>query len=897
VTAADGTVQGLTTLIDNGPATDRLNVVLVSEGFQASEITDFEDACDDFVAALQAEAWFPVLGGAINVHRLDVASTESGADDPVTCGSESTGSGATRATFFDATFCNGGIRRCLSGNTTLVRDTLDVQLPQWHVAAVLVNTSQRGGCANGNVFWTALSSDWREVVLHELGHAAFGLADEYDYWDGCDTDTDRDNAPVGEPFEPNVTTDTTAAKWRDLVTSGAPIPTMLNPDCAHCDRRANVLLEDTAIGLYEGAQYYHCGRFRPAYICKMRDSSEEFCGVCLAALADVLAEFIAPDIALEVEPTTLGFGDVPFGMTMFRAFTVRNRRGTFPGALRVTVAAPPSPFALAPGAASTFTLPAPVLQDATERLVFLAFTAPGTPGTATGSVQVSSADDLTGSPVPVNLTGRAVEPPPVDTVLVIDRSGSMSEPASVAGETKTRYAIAAANLYVTLLKANDRIGLVRFNDESTASDVLLAMRSAGQEGTGAGRLAAFAQLTEANLVPDGATSIGAGMINGSGVLDSGTADARALVVLTDGRQNTDPDVLDAIPVVSGKTPQQRVFAVGLGLNQLEDTLQQIASVTNGIAQITGALVADKEFLLQKLYVQILADAGDEAFVRDPGSTLLPGQRRATSVLIGEVDVAADFVVVFREATVFPRYLQVWLEAPDGTLIRPGDQGTGVNMSFHTQRASLFFRVTFPVVPANSGTHAGRWRLWVQNDTGPIVIGLRAVATVFEGTALTYATMVKARSDLRLGGRIVQPSYAPGTPMTVVLEPTLYGRPVALDPPVKVTMVRPDGISRVLTLARTDDGSYRGETADTALRGVYLFTADVGATTPQGNRVTRYRQMTGIILRPGGGQGGGGQGGGGQGGGGQGGGCRCCSDCRCNQGHRGCECRGARDPVT
>jgi hypothetical protein len=31
------------------------------------------------------------------------------------------------------------------------------------------------------VFWTALSSDWREVVLYEVGHAAFGLADEYSY--------------------------------------------------------------------------------------------------------------------------------------------------------------------------------------------------------------------------------------------------------------------------------------------------------------------------------------------------------------------------------------------------------------------------------------------------------------------------------------------------------------------------------------------------------------------------------------------------------------------------------------------------------------------------------------------------------------------------------------------
>src|SRR5262249_39280069 len=320
-------------------------------------------------------------------------------------------------------------------------------------------------------FWTVVSSAWGGLVRPELGHAAFGLADEYGYRQGCGIDTDRDNAPAVEPGKPNVTSDTTASKWHDLLTPGAPVPTMLNPDCGECDNRPNVLLDDTAIGLYEGANYYHCGYFRPAYTCKMRDSSKGYCRVCLEALAAVLAEFIEPDVSLEVEPTSLDFGDVPFGMTMYRAFTVRNRRGTFPGAMSVTLTAPPAPFALAPGTPTSFKLPAPVLEDATERLVFVSFTAPTVPGTGAGAMAVSSTDDPAGSPVPVNRTSRAVEPPPVDSVLVIDRSGSMSEPASVAGETKTDYAIAAANLYVSLLKQNDRIGLVRFNDRSDASDV------------------------------------------------------------------------------------------------------------------------------------------------------------------------------------------------------------------------------------------------------------------------------------------------------------------------------------------------------------------------------------------------------------------------------------------
>ena len=818
----------------------------------SSEQSDFETACDDFVTTLQAEAWFPILGGAINVHRLNVASDESGADDPATCGDGSAGSGASPATYFDSSFCNSGIRRCLAGNETIVRDELDAALPEWHVAAVLVNTSQRGGCASNDVFWTALSSDWKDVVLHELGHAAFGLADEYQVWAGCDIDTDRDNAPLGEPPEPNVTANTSAAtlKWRNLLSPGMPVPTMLNPDCTECDERPNAVSDDHAIGLYEGAKYYHCGRFRPAYTCRMRDSGQTFCRVCLEAVAAELGTFITPTPALEVEPASLDFGDVGEGMTMYRALTVRNRQSGFPGQLRVTLTALASEFTYPPETELAFTLPAPILEAATERLVFVAFTAPTSGGPLfADSLDVASVDDPGSSPIAVTLQGRAIEPPPVDSVLVIDRSGSMSEPTGLTGETKRDHAIAAANLYVSLLKEVDRIGIVRYNDQSVApGDVLLTMRVAGVEGSGAGRLAAWSVLTPANLDPNGFTSIGSGIIRGSALLDSAVADARALVVLTDGLQNTDPDIADAQAVVAGKSPAQRVFAVGLGLNQLEDTLDEIATVTNGVAQITGDLVDAKEFLLQKLYVQILADIGDEAFIRDPVSTLFPQQQRATPVFIGETDIAADFVVVLRPNFLFPKYLDVWLEAPDGTIVRPADAGT-VNMRFVQQNTHLYFRCQFPVVPGRIGTHAGRWRVWVRNLTGRVQTSAAVVAGA-GGAPLVYSVMAKARSDLRLGGRLRQSSYAPGSSMFVTLEPTLYGLPVAVSEPVRVDVLRPDGAPRSLVLTRTVDGTYEGTYVDTPLIGPYLFTAEVSARTPLGHAVTRFRQLTGIIFKPG-----------------------------------------------
>jgi len=839
---SDGTVQGITKILNNGPDASRMNIVLVAEGFDASEQTTFDNLCSDFVASLQAEPWYPIIGDAINVHQLNVASTDSGTDEPATCADGETGSGNMVNTYFDSSFCNSDIWRCLSGSYSLVRTTLDTWLPAWHIGAVLVNTTDHGGCANGDVFFTCVKSGWENIALHELGHAAFDLADEYQYWAGCGSgETGHDNAPSWEPGEFNVTTETDRddLKWRHLLTPGVPVPTMENPDCSKCDERANVISDDDAIGLFEGAQYYHCGRFRAAYRCRMRNNSNPYCRVCVEQIARRLNEYVAATPNLEVHPQLLDFGDVVHGLTLYLAFEVRNVRAGRPAEMEINLGLPSGDFAYAPGTETNFTLPAPVFEAYTSRNVYVAFTSLTAGGPAfTGQLTVSTPDDPVNPSVDVDLLARAVAPMPVDSVLVIDRSGSMDGATGVPNEQKIHHAIFAAELYVSLLKDNDKIGVVRYNQNSDASDILLNLRTAGDAASGAGRLAARGVLNTSDLNPDGYTSIGGGIINGSGVLDSATADARAIVVLTDGIQNRLPDVPTATTAVSAKTPTQRVFAVGLGLNQLEDTLHQIASVTNGTAEITGELVDEKEFILQKLFVQILSDVADENFVHDPKLILPPGQRKSTPIYIGDVDVAADFIIVYRQSSIFPKYMRVELEAPDGTKFRPVDIGSIPNAEFVFQPGHMYYRWQFPCFPDKPQMHQGCWKVWVENF----------VSDRYENEgSLIYSVMAKARSNLRLGGRILQTGYKPGSAMTIVLEPTLFGLPVELDTPVRVSVQRPDGVVRQVTLARDEFGAYKAEFGDTGLVGPYTVRAEVSATSPGGYRVTRYRQMTGIIF--------------------------------------------------
>jgi hypothetical protein len=283
----DGYISGSSLVADNGPPSGRFNLVIVSEGFQAAELPVFSNAVDQFVAFLFSTPPFGNVRCAFNIYRIDVASAESGADDPAACG----GDGSVKATCFDASFCNGGIRRLLCVNSLAVIDVVDPIVPEWHQILVIVNSAIYGG-SGGNVAVTSMGGSWKEVALHEMGHTIFGLADEYPYWAGCAVDTGRDHYPGIEPGYPNVSinTDRDTIKWKDMIDSATPIPTTSNPDCSKCDTQVNPLPPGT-VGLYEGAFYYHCGIYRPEYSCMMRDLTG-FCSVCRKRISDTLSAYM-----------------------------------------------------------------------------------------------------------------------------------------------------------------------------------------------------------------------------------------------------------------------------------------------------------------------------------------------------------------------------------------------------------------------------------------------------------------------------------------------------------------------------------------------------------------------------------------------------------------------------
>ncbi len=279
MSASDGRVIRTEKIIDNGPDSQRWNLVIIGDGYRETELTKYHTDVENFVTTLRDTAPFDELFSGINVHRIDVASDDSGADNP------NVAPAITVDTFFDAKFWDGAWSRVLTINTTLARSVIAELVPAMHQVVCIVNTSIYGGSGAVNEHVATCSTASSLVAIHEMGHSAFGLADEYG---GVDP------APTAEPPQPNVTinTDRGTIKWRSFIEDDTPIPTMRNQGCGTpTDVNPATLSLDGPVGAYEGALHSKCNVYRPVLSCKMLTNTSPFCPVCSEVIRATLEPF------------------------------------------------------------------------------------------------------------------------------------------------------------------------------------------------------------------------------------------------------------------------------------------------------------------------------------------------------------------------------------------------------------------------------------------------------------------------------------------------------------------------------------------------------------------------------------------------------------------------------
>lgn len=231
--------QTLSALFESGPRDQRINIVILSEGYTAEQLDTFPAHATAFVDHFLGEEPFLSYKTFFNAYAISVASAESGADIP----SEN----IFVNTAFDATFESSGIDRLLTVDTSKARTPVLNTVPEYDIILVLVNSDKYGG-SGGSIAVTSLNTSSSEIATHEIGHSFGGLADEYELAGG----TPRES--------PNATAQTSRESivWNQWIDEQTPIPTPA------------ISTWQNQIGLFEGAAYRATDWYRPHFNSKMR---------------------------------------------------------------------------------------------------------------------------------------------------------------------------------------------------------------------------------------------------------------------------------------------------------------------------------------------------------------------------------------------------------------------------------------------------------------------------------------------------------------------------------------------------------------------------------------------------------------------------------------------------
>jgi len=235
----------VTTILDNGPPSNRIDLVFVGDGYVLNELGNYEVHCQTALNTLLAQEPFVTYRNLFNAHRVDVVSNMSGVDnDPV--------EGIDRDTALDMGFFCSGIERLLCVDVAKAKDCA-AAAPEVDQLLAVANSSKYGGAGytgSDVATYSGGNSAAPEIAIHEMGHSLGELADEYDYGDGT-------TYAGPELVERNVSILDAAA----MAAAGTKWASWLgDPGFGF----------DGLVSTFEGAYYTQYGIYRPTIASKMR---------------------------------------------------------------------------------------------------------------------------------------------------------------------------------------------------------------------------------------------------------------------------------------------------------------------------------------------------------------------------------------------------------------------------------------------------------------------------------------------------------------------------------------------------------------------------------------------------------------------------------------------------
>ena len=251
-------ILGITKIRDTGDDANRIVVVIMPDGYTAENLAAglFIEDTERLLEVWATCSPWDEYWNLVNIYRMDVVSQEEGVDIPA--------EGIFVDTYFDVSLSESNV---VSEYNVIKATNLFFSPGIVDGRLMIVNYDSYGGRGLSAVAITQNGPDVGDVGLHEMGHHFANLADEYEirvYQRERPTSTD------GRPnWSPTYALKT--LPWKVWVEDGTPLPT---PETEEYKAIA---------GAFEGANDWPTDVYRPYLDCKMRNSNQPFCNVCVEA--------------------------------------------------------------------------------------------------------------------------------------------------------------------------------------------------------------------------------------------------------------------------------------------------------------------------------------------------------------------------------------------------------------------------------------------------------------------------------------------------------------------------------------------------------------------------------------------------------------------------------------
>jgi hypothetical protein len=285
--------DSVTQILKSGPSGTKINIAVLGDGFAAAD----QQTYNDFVQNILLEGvfkhdYFYEDNQAFNIFRVNLISVDSGVSQKV-YNEQGTPDDGSDDTVTSLTLKNTALGYIFSGswahcwleggvNTgTLLQNALNTWVPDHDLVIVILNDPHYGGCGGGGMQIVPMGIGW-EVLAHEFGHGAGGLADEY-----CTTRVYSGSEPG--TVDVTINTNRNTLKWRHFINPGTPIPTGVG-NCAGYNQGPEPATWDDNqdVGLFEGGGTNGTGMYRPVINCRMRSNTPPYCPVCYTQMKTIM---------------------------------------------------------------------------------------------------------------------------------------------------------------------------------------------------------------------------------------------------------------------------------------------------------------------------------------------------------------------------------------------------------------------------------------------------------------------------------------------------------------------------------------------------------------------------------------------------------------------------------